>query len=217
MALTRHAAMPDVPTATFSSDNRMLNAVWRLTARSCLYCSHEQFVDTPTREKGQFVWDAANESEGVMRAYGDQNMSWQALARRGPGPGPLLARRAGQRGLPQRRRRAYLRHLHGALPRVALALLHLDRRPRHGRGRSTRRRRRRSTGCGARGRPAPGCSTAWPTPATATPSTATTSSVAADTASNVLAVNAFNRVAQLAALAGDAAAGTDQRRPGRPS
>ena len=71
--------MPDVPMATFSSDNRMLNAVWRLNARSCLYCSHEQFVDTPTREKGQFLWDAANESEGVMRAYGDQNMTWQGL------------------------------------------------------------------------------------------------------------------------------------------
>ena len=79
VAITRGAAMPDVPTATFSSDNRMLNAVWRLMARSCLYCSQEQFVDTPTREKGQFLWDAANESEAVMRVYGDQNMSWQAL------------------------------------------------------------------------------------------------------------------------------------------
>ncbi len=79
VALTRHAAMPDVPTATFSSDNRMLNAVWKLCARSCLYCSNEQFVDTPTREKGPFLWDASNESEGVMRAYGDQNMTWQAL------------------------------------------------------------------------------------------------------------------------------------------
>jgi len=79
VALTRHAAMPDVPTATFTTDNRMLNAVWRLCARSCLFCCHEQFVDTPTREKGPFLWDGANESEGVMRAYGDQNMSWQAL------------------------------------------------------------------------------------------------------------------------------------------
>jgi alpha-L-rhamnosidase len=78
-AITRHTAMPDVATATFSSDNRMLNAVWRLMARSCLLCSQEQFVDTPTREKGQFLWDAANESEAVMRVYGDQNMSWQAL------------------------------------------------------------------------------------------------------------------------------------------
>jgi alpha-L-rhamnosidase len=79
VALTRHAAMPDDRSAAFSSDNRMLNAVWRLTARSCLSCCHEQFVDTPTREKGPFLWDGANESEGVMRAYGDQNMTWQAL------------------------------------------------------------------------------------------------------------------------------------------
>ncbi len=102
MALTRHAAMPDVPSATFSTDNRMLNAVWRLTARSCLFCCHEQFVDTPTREKGPFLWDGANESEGVMRAYGDQNMTWQALRDVARGPVPLLARRPGQRRLPER-------------------------------------------------------------------------------------------------------------------
>jgi alpha-L-rhamnosidase len=79
VAIARHAAMPDAPMATFSTGNRTLDAVWKLNARSCLYCSQEQFVDTPTREKGQFVWDAANESEGVMRAYGDQNLTWQAL------------------------------------------------------------------------------------------------------------------------------------------
>ena len=79
VALTRHAAMPDVATAAFSTNDRMLNAVWRLAARSCLYCSNEQFVDTPTREKGPFLWDGANESEAVMRAYGDRNMTWQAL------------------------------------------------------------------------------------------------------------------------------------------
>jgi len=79
VALARHADMPAVAPATFSSDHRLLNAVWRLTTRSCLYCSQEQFVDTPTREKGPFTWDAANESEGIMRAFGDQNMSWQGL------------------------------------------------------------------------------------------------------------------------------------------
>lgn len=78
-ALARHAAMPAVPMATFSTGVRPLDAVWKLNARSCLYCCHEQFVDTPTREKAQFLWDAANESEAVMRTYGDQNMSWQGL------------------------------------------------------------------------------------------------------------------------------------------
>ena len=50
VALTRHAAMPDVPTATFSSDNRMLNAVWSLYARSCLYCSQSS---SSTRRPGR--------------------------------------------------------------------------------------------------------------------------------------------------------------------
>jgi alpha-L-rhamnosidase len=78
-ALARHAAMPEVPPATFTSSDQRLDAVWALTARSCLYCCHEQFVDTPTREKAQFLWDAANESEAVMHAYGEQNLSWQGL------------------------------------------------------------------------------------------------------------------------------------------
>ncbi|HLH28305.1 MAG TPA: family 78 glycoside hydrolase catalytic domain, partial [Acidimicrobiales bacterium] len=77
--VARHAAMPDVAPATFSSSSPELDAVWRLCAHSALYCSQEQFVDTPTREKGQFLWDAANESETVMRAFGDQNLTWQGL------------------------------------------------------------------------------------------------------------------------------------------
>ena len=77
--LARHAAMPDVDAATFSSSAPMLDAVWALCAHSGLYTSQEQFVDTPTREKGQFLWDSANESETVMRTYGEQNLSWQGL------------------------------------------------------------------------------------------------------------------------------------------
>ena len=129
-ALACDAAMPEVPPATFTSGERRLDAVWELNARSCLYCCHEQFVDTPTREKAQFLWDAANESEAVMRAYGEQNLSWQGL-RDGPWPGPLLARRPGQRRLPVRLRRSGHPHVHRALSGVALALLPLDRRPRH--------------------------------------------------------------------------------------
>ena len=103
---SRSPGMPPCPRSRWRPsppDDRMLDAVWKLNARSCLYCCHEQFVDTPTREKAQFLWDAANESEAVMRTYGDQNLSWQGSARRGPRPGPLLARRPGQRGVPLRR------------------------------------------------------------------------------------------------------------------
>ncbi len=47
-AIARHAGMPDVSAATFTTSDRTLNAVWKLNTHSCLYCSHEQFVDTPT-------------------------------------------------------------------------------------------------------------------------------------------------------------------------
>ncbi len=77
--VARHAAMPDGSPATFVSSSRTLDAVWNLCAHSALYTSQEQFIDTPTREKGQFLWDAANESQVVMRTHGDQNLSWQGL------------------------------------------------------------------------------------------------------------------------------------------
>jgi alpha-L-rhamnosidase len=78
-AVARHASMPDVAEATFESSVPMLNDVWQLTMRSALYTSQEQFIDTPTREKGPFLWDGSNESEVVMRAFGEQNLTWQAL------------------------------------------------------------------------------------------------------------------------------------------
>jgi len=78
-AIASHTAMPDVPPGTFATGDRMLNAVWKLNARSSFYCTQEHFIDTPTREKGQFVWDAANVSEVIMGTYGDQNLSWQGL------------------------------------------------------------------------------------------------------------------------------------------
>jgi len=212
VALTRHAAMPDVTTATFSSDNRMLNAVWRLTARSCLYCCNEQFVDTPTREKGPFLWDASNESEGVMRAYGDQNMSWQALrdvergqARYWPGGqvNAVYPNGDGARTFatstaryPEWVWRYYMstgdqNTAVGLFPSASLAVASLWRARQAGTG----------------------LLYGLADTSNGDPVYDYDLSVAADTASNVLAVNAFNRVAQLAALAGDAAgAQTNQAR-----
>jgi len=77
--VARHAAMPRVPDATFASSVPMLNDVWALTRRSALYTSQEQFIDTPTREKGPFLWDGATESQVVMRAFGEQNLTGQGL------------------------------------------------------------------------------------------------------------------------------------------
>lgn len=79
VALARHAALPTEPPATFTSSNSTLDAVFQLTAHSAEYSSQEQFLDTPTREKGQFLADAFDESQAVMHGFGDQNLSWQAL------------------------------------------------------------------------------------------------------------------------------------------
>jgi alpha-L-rhamnosidase len=79
VAMARHCVMPEVPQASFTSSNPGLDAVWDLCARSALYATHEQFVDTPTREKGQFLWDSCNESQVVMRVHREQNLTYQAL------------------------------------------------------------------------------------------------------------------------------------------
>ncbi|MGA2932749.1 MAG: family 78 glycoside hydrolase catalytic domain, partial [Acidimicrobiales bacterium] len=204
VAITRHAVMPDVPLATFSCDSRMLNAVWRLNARSCLYCSHEQFVDTPTREKGQFVWDAANESEAVMRAYGDQNVSWQGLRD---------VARGQARYWPDGRVNAVYPNGDGARDYATFTARYPEWLWRY----------YVSTGdldTAVRLYPSVTQVADWLWSArqggtgllygladtsNGDPVYGYDLSVAADTASNVLSVNAFNRVAQLADLAGDAA------------
>ena len=78
--MARHATMPDGGRRHLHLVRaRCSITVWALCAHSGLYTSQEQFIDTPTREKGQFLWDAANESQTVMRTFGEQNLSWQGL------------------------------------------------------------------------------------------------------------------------------------------
>ncbi len=78
-AMARHCALPEGPQASFNSSNPVLDAVWALCAHSALYVTHEQFVDTPTREKGQFLWDSCNESQVILRVHAESNLSFQAL------------------------------------------------------------------------------------------------------------------------------------------
>jgi alpha-L-rhamnosidase len=79
VALARHAQMPDEPAATFTSSDAALDRVWAVAARSALYTSQEQFIDTPTREKGPFLRDGFNESEADMIAFGEQALTRRAL------------------------------------------------------------------------------------------------------------------------------------------
>ncbi|MFC6907077.1 family 78 glycoside hydrolase catalytic domain [Halalkalicoccus tibetensis] len=78
-AFARWNDVPDTHAATFESSNEMLNDVWELSRRSLQYASQEQFVDTPTREKGQFLGDAYNISWATMQTFEERKLSRQAL------------------------------------------------------------------------------------------------------------------------------------------
>jgi alpha-L-rhamnosidase len=64
---------------SFSSSDATLDAVFRLLRDSALYGVQEQFVDTPTREKGQFLADAVNISYATMSLFGERAYTAQAL------------------------------------------------------------------------------------------------------------------------------------------
>jgi alpha-L-rhamnosidase len=64
---------------SFSSSDPTLNAVFTLLRDSALYGVQEQFVDTPTREKGQFLADAVNISYATMALFGEHAYTAQAL------------------------------------------------------------------------------------------------------------------------------------------
>ncbi len=188
--------------ASFSTGNRTLDAVWKLNARSCLYCSQEQFVDTPTREKGQFVWDAANESEGVMRAYGEQNLTWQGLRD---------VRRGQQRYWPDGRVNAVYPNDDGARFFGTFTARYPEWLWRYYAATGDRATAilfytsvtKVATWLWSARQGGNGLLYGLADQSNGDPVYGYDLSVAADTASNALAVNAFNRVSQLAAVAGD--------------
>jgi alpha-L-rhamnosidase len=65
--------------ARFRSSDDSLNAVWELAVHSARYGSQEHFVDTPTREQGQFTYDAYQISRAAMRAFGERDLTQRAL------------------------------------------------------------------------------------------------------------------------------------------
>lgn len=74
-----HTAYPTDGAATFDSSDPTLNGVWDLMQRSARYSVQETFVDTPTREKGQFLADTANISYALMGTSYDRMASRQAM------------------------------------------------------------------------------------------------------------------------------------------
>src|ERR1700688_293063 len=79
VALTRHTAVPDENAGTFSSSAPTVDAVFELGRHSALFCAQEQYLDTPTREKGPWLWDGFNGSQTAMSALADQNLSRKSL------------------------------------------------------------------------------------------------------------------------------------------
>ena len=78
-AVVQHSAAPRNRRATFDSDNETLDAVFELMQRSGISSSEEVFLDTPTREKGQFTGDTVDISYANMIASGDRNASARAI------------------------------------------------------------------------------------------------------------------------------------------
>ncbi len=79
VALARHTAAPEQPPATFSSAEPVIDAEFQLGAHSALYTAQEQFIDTPTREKGSWLYDGSKESTTAMAVFGEQNLTRKSL------------------------------------------------------------------------------------------------------------------------------------------
>jgi hypothetical protein len=65
--------------ATFDSSDATLDAVFDLMRHSALQSSQNVFLDTPTREKGQFLGDAIDISFATMEALGERGLTRQAI------------------------------------------------------------------------------------------------------------------------------------------
>ncbi|UJW31114.1 glycoside hydrolase family 78 protein [Saccharothrix sp. AJ9571] len=78
-AVLQHTAVDPARTARLDTDDPRVDAVFDLMLRSALYGAQEQFLDTPTREKGQFLGDAVDISTATMAGYGERGLTRQAI------------------------------------------------------------------------------------------------------------------------------------------
>jgi alpha-L-rhamnosidase len=76
--VVRHSQL-DENGSSFESPNPTLNAVWGLMKHSIAVCAHEEYVDTPTREKGGFLGDGAIMSTVAMPVMRERLLSRRQL------------------------------------------------------------------------------------------------------------------------------------------
>ncbi|WP_422770360.1 family 78 glycoside hydrolase catalytic domain [Plantactinospora sp. WMMC1484] len=78
-AVLVHTDTPAGREGSFRSSDRTLDRVWEMLKRSAIYSVQEAFVDTPTREKGQFLGDAADISYATMGGFAERDATQQAI------------------------------------------------------------------------------------------------------------------------------------------
>ncbi|MCA9985370.1 MAG: family 78 glycoside hydrolase catalytic domain, partial [Anaerolineales bacterium] len=76
--IVQHSEM-DAEQSAFASSDPMLNKVWAFLKRSVPLASQEQFLDTPTQEKGAFLLDSLNISLVALAAYGERLLTRRSL------------------------------------------------------------------------------------------------------------------------------------------
>lgn len=69
----------DPSNSTFTSSNTMLNNVWDLMVHSLMVGAQEDFVDTPTREKGAFLGDGWSQAVPSLSVMNDRVMNLRSL------------------------------------------------------------------------------------------------------------------------------------------
>jgi hypothetical protein len=65
--------------ATFTSSDPTLDAVFRLMQHSALQSAQNVFLDTPTREKAQFLGDTIDQSFATMESLNERSLTRQAI------------------------------------------------------------------------------------------------------------------------------------------
>jgi alpha-L-rhamnosidase len=76
--LVRHSRL-DAARSSFESPYAALNAAWDFMKHSLTVCAQEEFVDTPTREKGGFLGDGTIMSTVAMPVYHERVLTRRQL------------------------------------------------------------------------------------------------------------------------------------------
>jgi alpha-L-rhamnosidase len=79
-AVVQYSDPPPEDAAKLATSDATLDGVFALVQRSALYAAQEQFLDTPTREKGQFLADSVNDSFATMSGSRERNTTQKAIS-----------------------------------------------------------------------------------------------------------------------------------------